>query len=458
MAFACSLPGARASAVEIAVDVGDSVQAAIDKAPEGATIILPPGAFPECITITKPLTLQGAGWENTTLGPDKLMPLTHERKDELIAALGPGMTQKQKEEFSALLDIASDQQHRSTNTQFAMAVAATPTLTVKNTMRVVLRGIKFRGPPIGGPGGGMIKSLVTIDNAAGVIQECAVLGPFMNAVTVQAGSELKIENSLVAAMWFTGVDVGPRAKLHMRDSDVRNCHYCGVTLATDDVTIERCRISGSAWHGVRYDGCSPKILSNHIFANARCGIYASGRTSATVRGNVFWRNEMCAMSCWFDNVDNVEGNTIVGNLREGIVVLGKSKTNLVRNVFVDNPVGVACRKIASREERSAESPSGDPKVEKSFFFKNLRPMQDGEAERPLPPGNESVDPKVSDAANSFKLAADSPARKANAGAADPIPFASRFAIQPEEKLMIPDSETRESSKWKKVADVETRPH
>ncbi len=441
MFVACPLPAARAVAEEVVVGAGESVQAAVDKAPEGATIQLAPGTFPESVTIAKPLTLQGSGWEKTTLGPGKPMPLT----------------QKQKDEFFAALDAASNKQERA---RIAVAFAtgqSMPTVTVKNTKGVVLRGIKFRGPPTGDAEGGLTtESLITFDNAAGVIRECAVIGPFMNGVSVLAGSDVRIENSLVAAIWGTGVAAGKQTKLHVSDSDIRNCYHRCVVLATDDATIERCRISGSAWHGVRYDGCSPKILFNHIFANARSGIYASGRTSATVRGNVFWRNEMDAMSCWFDNSDNVEGNTIVGNLREGIIVLGQSKTNLVRNVFVDNPVGVACSKIASRGERSAESPIGDPKVERNFFFKNARPMQASEIEKPLPPGNESIDPKVSGAADSFKLAVDSPARKANAGAADPIALASPFAIQPEEKSMVPDSETREFSKWKKVGAVETR--
>jgi hypothetical protein len=72
----------------------------------------------------------------------------------------------------------------------------------------------------------------------------------------------------------------------MRDSDVRNCYHRCVTLVTEEATVERCRISGSAWHGIRYDNCSPKILNNHIFGNARSGIYASGQTRATVVGNV----------------------------------------------------------------------------------------------------------------------------------------------------------------------------
>ena len=426
----------RAAAADITVAAGESVQAAIDKAPDGATIKLAAGAYPESVTITKPVTLVGAGWDKTTLGPDKQLPLT----------------QKQKDEFFAALETTSDKQERA---KIAIAFAtgqARPTMTVKNTKDVVLRGIRFRGLPTGSADGGLTaESLVTFDNAAGTIAECAVVGPFMNGVAVLAGSDVKIEKSLVAAMWGTGVAAARRAKLHLSESDVRNCYHRCVTIATDDATVEKCRISGSAWHGIRYDHCSPKILDNHVFANARSGIYASGDTAATVRGNVFWRNEMGGMSCWFDNKDTVERNTIVGNLREGVSVLGGSTTNFARNVFVDNPIGVVCGKVAARGQQPAESPMGEPKLENNFFFDNPKVLQAGEDVKPLPAGNETADPRVGTADESFKLAADSPARKVEAGAADPIPFASPFPILPEEKAMIPDSETRDYAKWKKVA-------
>jgi parallel beta-helix repeat protein len=264
---------------------------------------------------------------------------------------------------------------------------------------------------------------------------------------------VKIEKSLVAGVWGTGVVASRGAKLHVSDTDIRNCYHRCVTLTTDDATIERCRISGSAWHGIRYDDCSPKILSNHIFANARSGIYASGKTAATVRGNVFWKNEMDAMSCWFDNQDSVDGNTILGNLREGISVLGGSKTKLARNVFVQNPVAVEAGKIAARGQRPQSATTGEPMLQGNFFFKNPKDFAVADADKPLPPGNETADPKVGDAAANFRLAADSPARHANAGAADPIAFASPFAIQPQEKSMIPESETRDYAKWKKVASA-----
>jgi nitrous oxidase accessory protein NosD len=429
-------PRAEVRAANVVVAAGQSVQKAIDDAPEGSEITLPPGTFPESLTITKSLTLQGAGWEKTTVGPDRVMPFT----------------QKQKDEFFAALEAAGDLQERA---KIAVALATrqgSSTLIVKDAKRAVLRGITFRGPSTAGPGDSITtESLVTFDKAAGSLVECAVVGPYMNGIAIGAGSEVTIERSLVAAVWGTGVAAASGTTLRMTDSDVRNCYHRCVTIATDEATIERCRISGSAWHGIRYDNCSPRILSNHIFANARSGIYASGRTSAVVRGNVFWRNEMDAMSCWFDNADTVEGNTIVGNLREGIAVIGGARTNLVRNVFLDNPVGVACSKAATGGRRPEETPSGDPTVAVNVFFKNPKAWQDGLVLKPLPAGNLSVDPRVGDAASDFRMAPDSPARQANAGALNPIAFASPFAIQPGEAAMIPDSETRASSKWKKVA-------
>jgi hypothetical protein len=429
----------RATAADIIVEAGRSVQGAVDNAPDGATITLAAGTFPETITITKSLTLQGAGWERTTVGPDRTIPLT----------------QREKDEFFAALEAARDPQERA---RIAVALAtrqAPPTLCLRKAKGVVLRGIKFRGPPMGGPPEGFTtESLILFDNTTGSISECAVVGPFMNGITLLAGSELTIEKSLVAAVWGVGLGAQAQTRLQMSDCDVRNCYYSCARLATDEVTIEHCRISGAAWHGIRYDNCSPRILSNHIFGHARSGIYASGRTAATVRGNVFWRNEMDAMSCWLDNRDTIEGNTIIGNLREGVAAIGGASPNLVRNIFVDNPIAVTCSKAASSGRQRAESPFGDPRIAENFLFNNPILVQEGQTAKPLPQGNRTADPRVGVAANNFRLAADSPAREANAGAADPMAVASPFAIQPEETAIIPDSKTRASSKWKKVAAVQ----
>ncbi|MFN7139882.1 MAG: S26 family signal peptidase, partial [Limisphaerales bacterium] len=46
-----------------------TIQAAIDAAPEHAVIRIGPGRYPEKLVIRKPLTLRGAGWNQTVIGP-----------------------------------------------------------------------------------------------------------------------------------------------------------------------------------------------------------------------------------------------------------------------------------------------------------------------------------------------------------------------------------------------------
>lgn len=434
LVLACAISTAHA-AEEITVAAGESVQAAIDKAPEGSTIKLAAGEFRERLTIMKPLTLQGAGWEKTTLGPEKHV----------------AYTQRQKDEFFAALEATQDKQER---VRIAVAFATgqvPPTMTIKNTKGAVLRGIRFRAPLTGDPDGRLSnETMLTFDSASGTISECAVVGPFMNGVAVLAGSDVKIDKTLVAAMWGTGVAVARRAKLHLSESDVRNCYHRCVTIATDDATIETCRISGSAWHGVRYDRCSPTVRQNRIFGNARFGIYAAGGTKATVHGNVLARNEMSGMICWDDDQDSIEGNTVVDNVGQGIVVTGVAKPKVLKNIIVGSPSGVWCGQAKARD--GALVGPGEPELEKNVFWRNERHWGVMEESKPLPPGNVVADPKfIAPDDRNYALADDSPARELGAGVAEPIPLASPFAILPEEKSMIPDSETRDYSKWKKVA-------
>ena len=76
LAVAALMPLRAAGAANIAVAPGEPLQAAIDKAADGATITLGAGVYPESITIAKPLTLVGAGWDKTIIGPEGVSALT----------------------------------------------------------------------------------------------------------------------------------------------------------------------------------------------------------------------------------------------------------------------------------------------------------------------------------------------------------------------------------------------
>jgi hypothetical protein len=61
------------------------------------------------------------------------------------------------------------------------------------------------------------------------------------------------------------------------------------------------------------------------------------------------------------------------------------------------------------------------------------------------------DPQFTDAVgDDFQLKLNSFARRDGIGAADPIPFASPWPLQPEEQAIIPDGETRDSRQWKRT--------
>lgn len=429
-----------ACAGEIHVHAGESIQKAIDAAGTGATIHIDAGIFPEHLNITKSIILDGAGWDKTILKPGD--HFTVHSNAEKIA-------------FADQLEAAKNRNEQMRLVAEYLHESIAPTVMVQSAKEVTIRGLKISGIAPSKSTDSGSECLVMFKNSGAKIIDCAILGPSNNGVIVTDDSDVQINHSLVAAVWGTGVAVYPRtaddsAQVHLSGSDIRNCYYACVTIRGHGSTVADCRISGAAWHGIRYDDSSPVITGNLIFGNARSGIYASGTTHAVVRDNIFWKNEMDAISCWFGNADTIKQNTIVENLREGIDVLGESRPTIVANLFVDNPTGLNIGKIAGHGDAV-----GNPILEKNWFWKNGANLQ--RLTKPEPVSTTSthgVDPEFIDvAAHNFSLLPDSPAREAGAGAATLLSLSSPWKLQPEEKSIIPKTDTRDFSKWNRVAAI-----
>ena len=291
----------------------DSIQAALDDALEGTVIRIGPGRYEDPLLITKSVSLIGAGWNETVIGPaTPVAPPTAPQMAEMDRQFRAASTD---EERNRLRSEARDRFFR-------------PVVQVRNAAKVSFEGIKFTLPGTPPEGTLLDSTVIEIGEAHARFDACAIVGSPGNGIVLSDGANVIIRNALIAAAWNTGIRVerGTKAQLTVMDSDIRNCHYAGVVIGRgqNDVTIERCRVSGAAWHGIRYDHASPTITGNLIFANARSGIYASGVTAAQVQANVFWKNEMNGMSCWFENRDGITNNTFAANRREGLSVLGAS--------------------------------------------------------------------------------------------------------------------------------------
>ena len=461
----CVLPMAKAKNTDVLSVAADgsakysSIQEAIDAADAGAVIRIGPGMYEERLRIDKPLTLEGTGWERTTI---------------MTRSAGADVFEEAMRTIEARMrEAKTDEQRKSIGAKFKAEFIekyGMPTLLVSGTKDVVIRNLKLTSPGKRLEGRKMSVPILEFSNAKASVSKCAVIGTPGDGIHIMDGSDVEIRSSLVAAVWSTGIVVGGRqdasSSVLLLDSELRNCHYAGIRIreGNDSARVERCRISGAAWHGIRYDDCSPTIVKNRIFGNARCGIYASGKTAATVRQNLFYANEMVGMSCWFQNRDTIEGNTFAGNKRSGLEVLGASKPIVQRNIFFSEPNGVLCSNIGSDSTFAVSD--GIVKLEKNLFWNNehkavRRRAKTAGSESTLEEialdkraGNVEMDPMFANAVRKdFSLMADSPARRLGIGVAEPIESESPWPLQTEEAAIIPDGQTRDYRKWKKPAQI-----
>jgi carboxyl-terminal processing protease len=409
-----------------------SIQSAIDAAPEGATIRIAAGDYDGDLVIRKPLTLEGAGWDKTT-----------------IVALQPTAEKLAQDmrDFERQARTAPRQDQRRLVEDYRQRLLR-PAVRVEGTQGATLRNLKIAAQPISVSDGAPRSPgvLLLISGAKAQVEGCAIVGSPGDGVHVTGGAEVMINRCLVAGGWGEGIVVGGRdpavCRAQIRDSDVRNVYHYGILIARGHAaTVERCRISGTAWHGVRFDDASPTLTANHIFANARSGVYASGKTAATIRDNLFSHNEMDAISCLFFNADTISGNTFSQNANSAIDVLGDSRPTIEGNVFVGEKIGVACGSINGNAPGSAAV--GRPAMKNNLFWKTQAPVQltgwDKDKGREIPPWvklDESAGNKVADAAPAD--VAVHPARRD-----------SPFPLQPQERAIIPDGDRHDFNLWKR---------
>lgn len=389
----------------IQVKEGESIQAAIKDAPPHSTIRISKGTFPESLVINKPLTIEGAGWDQTILTP-------------VYASLS-------KFPKSTLVTDAKG------------VVIRNLQITIRNYSK------------------NQYHSLMEIENSGVTLEGCALLGPSANGLVIHKSSQVKVSNSLVAAVWGTGIRVAGKveseaSRLQLDRSVVRSCYHRCVTLGSgcDDSSITRSWISGSAWHGIRYDSASPTISRNYIGGNARSGIYASGTTKAKISENIFADNEMGGMSCWFNNEDQIETNYFLNNHRESISVIGSSKPLLRRNMFLRTG-GVAVVCSYTKNDKNF----GAPIFDGNLADHGVSPLRKGEKIEASVEGITILDqPHPRNFGNSILFPGLTWPEGPLAPPATKAPFVHRSKLWPEllpaERTMVPDGVGRSYQHWK----------
>jgi hypothetical protein len=417
-----------------------SIQAAIDAAPAGAVVRIGPGEYDGGLKIEKPLSLEGTGWKRTTILAPRLSANTIER-------LGREAMQR--------LEQAKTTEERNAIGQAFVDQHLPPAILIRNTRGVEIRNLKITCQGIPTQERIHPKGHVVLREAGAKIVGCAILGSSGSGLSLTDGSETEMRESLVAGNWWTGIEIGSRndhanCRATVADCDLRNCRYAGLTIRKgNDAAIQRCRISGAGWHGIRYDDCSPTILGNRIFANRVSGIYASGKTAATVRQNLLVNNKLSDMSCWFENRDTIAENTFAGRGDTGLSVLGASQPTVERNLFFACKQGISCGPINA--SGAMAKCMAWPRLKQNAFWQTASPVvgcngeKPGQAELAMEPQIAVFDPQFVDAeAENFTLAPNSRARRERVGVAEPLRMASPWPLQAEERAIIAEQASRDA--------------
>ncbi|MEK7953472.1 pectinesterase family protein [Luteolibacter soli] len=393
-----------------------TLKEALNAAPDNAVIHLAEGTYLERVTIRKPVTLIGSGREKTR-----------------IVVQGPYLAKNGLDR--------GDYEKPEIPPEQAML----PAIKIETQGIVNIQGISLsmRGTPP--PEGGLVEtSLISAERCELNLWNCALVGSVGNGIEAK-DAHLRMTACLVAAAWNTGIVLGDSCQADILDCTVRNCYYAGISIRPRSraVTVAECIIESSAWHGIRYDDCSPKLTKNLIQKNARCGIYASGDTAGEITSNVIVRNEISGISCWNESTDKIERNLFMDNKRVSLSLCGKVSPQVTGNIFSTSERGIA-QSLLNEDRISAKS-YGSPMVQRNVFWNTRQPWREGANAVPLPEGNHIEDPRLG---NDHALPVDSPLPALGIGPEARSPNVT-FPIQPEEIAIIPDGDTRDSNAWKR---------
>lgn len=274
--------------------------------------------------------------------------LAQESLADRIAAASPGdvipvpegsTTRPLRIERSVTLRGISPEQSLLEVTADAPALSATDKAEVTLEAMTIRWQLDSSQPDPGPPTAIYVKDAVlTLRNcrivAAGNGKRCP------GGILADGFSRLSLENCTVEGFEFA-VNVSGGAEASVADSVIRKPGHCGLSVFSDSrLSVERCIVAESAFHGLRSTGGILTASDNLIVHNRNRGIYLGNKSAqATIRGNVFLANET-GISGFAQTQATIERNVF---LDSGYAAIDSRETCLLKiaaNVLQGNRRGI----------------------------------------------------------------------------------------------------------------------
>lgn len=267
------------------------VQALVDAAQSGATVVIPKGTYAKPLRVAKPLTLRGES-------PDGcILEVTANEPALSVDCKGQGHVTV--EDLTIRWQLATSD--KGTERPFA--------LHVKDT-EAVLRGCRF--VPLGNPQRSPVA--VRIDGfSKATIAECRTEG-FEYAICFGEGTQGEVLDCRISDCGHQGV-----------------INYTGSTLR-----VQRSIITGSKFHAVRCTGGTLHVRDNIIAHNQNSGVYLGNKDSTgTIQNNLFVGNGT-AVAGFYQSEYQVTHNVILDSTYAGVGTWDTCRLTVRDNIFQGN--------------------------------------------------------------------------------------------------------------------------
>ena len=220
----------------ITVQPEQSIQAAIDSAPEGAVICMSANNFPytEHLTITKSLTLRGAERDKTFLTGKEIgdKPIIHIKGDKPIEVVLEDFTESWMPGSEFLPGLYG--------------------VYIQGQAKVALRNMEIRRNSHG---------IVVMDTAQLQLDNVYIHWNTWRGLLVLNSAEVTIKNSLIRDTWYAeGVFVGHSARMTLMNTTLSDNDRGLTVTGSARVTISESRFVNNSWCGLTVATAEAQVL------------------------------------------------------------------------------------------------------------------------------------------------------------------------------------------------------
>lgn len=265
----------------ITVQPGESIQAAVDSAPEGAVICLAPGTWQEDLAIAKSLTLRGSGVDKTRI------------KGREVG-------------WWPVIEIGDSQE-----------------------IEVWIEGIAI----VEGNNGIWARGSSRVQ-----LSSVAVEGNRQNGITIWDLADVTILGSTVATNRHHGLAISVSARVIIADSTIRHNGGFGIEgRGSAQVNLSNSIVTDNGEYGLFLQGASEITIRESTVRSAVLGIGISGTARVVITGSFIEGGESGGVYLEDTAHATITGSTIAGGESfYGVTIVDSAQASITRSVIADH--------------------------------------------------------------------------------------------------------------------------